>query len=40
MKKREGDAKTLHRTDFQGNSPLLKESSERTIVAVEMLSRV
>lgn len=36
MKKREGNAKTLHRTDFQGNSPLLKESSERTIVVVEM----
>ena len=40
MKKREGDAKTLHRTDFQGNLPLLKESSERTIVVVEMLSPV
>ena len=48
MKKREGDAKILHRTDLQGNSPLLKESSERTIVlivlnhliVVEMLSRV
>ena len=39
-KKREGNAKTLHRTDFQGNSPLLKESSERTIVVVEMPSCV
>lgn len=39
-KKREGNVKTLHRTDFQGNSPLLKESSERTIVVVEMPSCV
>lgn len=39
-KKREGNAKTLHRTDYQGNSPLLKESSERTIVVVEMPSCV
>lgn len=38
MKKREGDAKTLHRTDFQGNSPLLKESSETTIVVSDAKS--